>query len=171
MTFSVSMCKQTMSFLNIEYGLFKSNFFRPRQQKDKVVILLGATGTGKSRLSIDLATQFPAEIINSDKIQVHVGLNILSNKIPKEERCGIPHHLLGVIHPNVDFTTLDFVDMASDAMASILSRGQVPIIAGGLNSYIEALADDGDFLFRSKYECCFLCLDVAMPVLDQYVSD
>ncbi|KAE8722882.1 Adenylate isopentenyltransferase 3 [Hibiscus syriacus] len=113
MTFSVSMYKQTMSLLDIPSGVLKSNFFRPRREKDKVVILLGATGTGKSRLSIDLATRFPAEIINSDKIQVHAGLDIATNKIPEEERCGIPHHLLGVIHPHADFTATDFVDMAS----------------------------------------------------------
>ncbi|OMP05012.1 tRNA isopentenyltransferase [Corchorus olitorius] len=132
---------------------------------------MGATGTGKSRLSIDLATRFPAEIINSDKIQVHEGLDIATNKITEEERCGIPHHLLGVINPNIDFTATNFVDMASHAMDSILSRGQLPIIAGGSNSYIEALVDDKDFRFRSKYECCFLWVDVAMPVLHNYVSE
>ncbi|KAK8565417.1 hypothetical protein V6N12_058980 [Hibiscus sabdariffa] len=169
MSMSMSMCKRTMSVLDMPSGVIESNFYRPRLEREKVVILLGATGTGKSRLSIDLATRFPAEIINSDKIQVHAGLDIATNKIPEEERCGIPHHLLGVIHPNADFTATNFVNMASDAMASILSRSQVPIIAGGSNSYIEALNED--FLFRSKYECCFLCVDVAMPVLDRYVSD
>ncbi|MBA0652961.1 hypothetical protein Goklo_020175, partial [Gossypium klotzschianum] len=160
-----------MSLLDIPSGVLKSNFFRPRLEKEKVVILMGATGTGKSRLSVDLATRLPAEIINSDKIQVHDGLDIATNKIAEEERCGIPHHMLGVISPYTDFTATDFVDMASHAMDSILSRSQVPIIAGGSNSYIEALVDDEDFRFRSRYECCFLCVDVAMPVLHQYVSE
>ncbi|KAH1081334.1 hypothetical protein J1N35_021095 [Gossypium stocksii] len=171
MIVSLSLCKQTMSLLDIPSGVLKSNFFRPRLEKEKVVILMGATGTGKSRLSVDLATRLPAEIINSDKIQVHAGLDIATNKIPEEERCGIPHHMLGVISPYTDFTATDFVDMASHAMDSILSRSQVPIIAGGSNSYIEALVDDEDFRFRSRYECCFLCVDVAMPVLHQYVSE
>ncbi|XVF34615.1 hypothetical protein REPUB_Repub18cG0074400 [Reevesia pubescens] len=130
-----------------------------------------AAGTGKSRLSIDLATRFPAEIINSDKIQVHSGLDIATNKITEDERCGIPHHLLGVISPNSDFTATNFIDMASHAMASIVSRSQLPFIAGGSNSYIEALVDDQAFRFRSKYECCFLWVDVARPVLHRYVSD
>ncbi|KAK5784027.1 hypothetical protein PVK06_038545 [Gossypium arboreum] len=99
-----------------------------------VVIIMGATGTGKSRLSIDLATRFPAEIINSDKIKAYAGLDITTNKIPEDER-------------------------------------RVPIIVGGSNSYIEALVDDEDFQFRSRYECCFLCVHVAMPVLHQYVSE
>ncbi|XWS46794.1 hypothetical protein CRYUN_Cryun14cG0098800 [Craigia yunnanensis] len=171
MKVSLSMCKQTVSLLDIPSGVLKSDFFSPWRQKEKGVILMGATGTGKSRLSIDLATRFPAEIINSDKIQVHAGLDIATNKITEEEQCGIPHHLLGVINPNTDFTETNFIDMASHAMASILSRSQLPIIAGGSNSYIEALVDDKDFRFRSKFECCFLWVDVATPVLHQYVSE
>ncbi|KAG4186862.1 hypothetical protein ERO13_A08G069400v2 [Gossypium hirsutum] len=171
MTVSMSMCKEMVSLLDISSGVLKSDFFSPRRHKEKVVILMGATGTGKSRLSIDLATRFPAEIINSDKIQVHEGLDIVTNKISEEERCGIPHHLLGVISPNIDFTVTNFVDMASRATASIVSRSQLPIIAGGSNSYIEALVDDERSRFRSKYECCFLWVDVAMPVLHQYVSE
>ncbi|KAL4384142.1 hypothetical protein GQ457_15G022530 [Hibiscus cannabinus] len=172
MRVSLSLCKDTMSaLLDIPSGLLKSDFFSPRRHKEKVVILMGATGTGKSRLSIDLATQFRGEVINSDKIQVHEGLDIVTNKITEDERCGVPHHLLGVINPNADFTATDFVDMASQATDSIVSRSQLPIIAGGSNSFIEALVDDQHFRFRSKYECCFLWVDVAMPVLHQYVSD
>ncbi|XVE77759.1 hypothetical protein DITRI_Ditri13aG0088500 [Diplodiscus trichospermus] len=171
MKVSLSMCKQTVSSPDMPSGMLKSDFFSPKRQKEKVVILLGATGTGKSRLSIDLATRFPAEIINSDKVQVHAGLEIATNKITEEEQRGIPHHLLGVINPNTDFTATNFIDMASHAMASILSRNLLPIIAGGSNSYIEALVDDKDFRFRSKYDCCFLWIDVAMPVLHRYVSE
>ncbi|KAK8635939.1 hypothetical protein V6N13_004651 [Hibiscus sabdariffa] len=172
MSVSLSLCKDTMSaLLDIPSGLLKSDFFSPRRHKEKVVILMGATGTGKSRLSIDLATQFRGEVINSDKIQVHEGLDIVTNKITEDERCGVPHHLLGVINPNADFTATDFVNMASQATDSIVSRSQLPIIAGGSNSFIEALVDDQHLRFRSKYECCFLWVDVAMPVLHQYVSD
>ncbi|KAE8660643.1 Adenylate isopentenyltransferase 3 [Hibiscus syriacus] len=172
MRVSLSLCKETVSsLLDIPSGLLKSDFFCPTRHKEKVVILMGATGTGKSRLSIDLAIRFPAEVINSDKIQVHEGLDIVTNKITEEEQCGVPHHLLGVINPNADFTVTDFVDMASHAMDSIVSRSQLPIIAGGSNSFIEALVDDKHFRFQSRYECCFLWVDVAMPVLHQYVSD
>ncbi|XP_021280953.1 adenylate isopentenyltransferase 3, chloroplastic [Herrania umbratica] len=172
MRISLSMCKQTVVLPDRASGMLNLvDFFSPRRQKEKVVILLGATGTGKSRLSIDLATRFPAEVINSDKIQAHEGLDIATNKITEDERCGIPHHLLGVINPNTDFTATNFVDMATHAMDSILSRSQLPVIAGGSNSYIEALVDDKDYRFRSKYECCFLWVDVAMPVLHHYVSE
>ncbi|KAK4492541.1 hypothetical protein RD792_003353 [Penstemon davidsonii] len=129
---------------------------------------MGATGTGKSRLSIDLASHFAAEVINSDKIQVYQGLDIATNKITDEERRGVPHHLLGVIPPESDFTASNFKYTASISLKSILSRRKLPIIVGGSNSYIETLIDAN---FRDKYDCCFLWVDVAMPVLHSFVSD
>ncbi|KAG8653851.1 adenylate isopentenyltransferase 3, chloroplastic [Manihot esculenta] len=168
MKLSMSICHQTHSHvLDIPTNRLKMDIVR--WQKTKVVILMGATGTGKSRLSIDLATQFPAEIINSDKMQIYKGLEITTNKITEEERSGIPHHLLGEVNPNADFTAKDFCNMASLAVESISTRGLLPIIVGGSNSYIEALVDDADYRFRSKYDCCFLWVDVSMPVLNDFL--
>ncbi|KAL6571526.1 Adenylate isopentenyltransferase 5, chloroplastic [Orobanche hederae] len=131
---------------------------------NKVVVVMGATGTGKSRLAIDLAGIFSGEVINSDKIQVYKGLDVITNKVTDEERRGIPHHLLGIIdHPDEDFTAEDFVRRASLSVGDIIERGRLPIIAGGSNSFIEALVDNQ--VFRSKYECCFFWVDVSMPVL------
>ncbi|KAA8550893.1 hypothetical protein F0562_002577 [Nyssa sinensis] len=153
--------------LNIPSGSGRINMpvIRLRPQKEKVVIVIGPTGTGKSRLSIDLATQSVAEIVNSDKMQVYQGLDIVTNKITEEESCGVPHHLLGVIDPIADFTATNFCNSASLSLKSIVNRGKLPIIVGGSNSYIEELVDNEDFGFRSRYECCFLWVDVSMPVL------
>lgn len=170
----MSVCKQVVQpSLTVPPSGLKLNVFNPRHQKEKVVIVMGATGTGKTRLSIDLATRFPAEIINSDKMQVYQGLDVVTNKITKEEQRGVPHHLLGILKPDdADFTVTDFCDMATDAVESILSRGRVPIIVGGSNSYIEYLVEDYNYkLFRSWYDCCFLWVDVSMPVLHSFVSD
>ncbi|CAH1431764.1 unnamed protein product [Lactuca virosa] len=144
---------------------------RRRAQKEKVVVVMGATGTGKSRLSIDLATQFQGEIINSDKIQVYEGLDIVTNKITEEECNGVAHHLLGIVDPESDFTARNFVSTASMAMKSIVGRGKLPIIAGGSNSFIEALVDDENYDFRSRYDVCFLWVDISMFVLHQFVAD
>lgn len=163
----MSACKQAVQpLVNFQGGFNLEPFFR---RKDKVVFVMGATGTGKSRLAIDLATRFPAEIINSDKIQVHKGLDIVTNKVTEEECHGVPHHLLGIIEPNANFTSADFRNQASLAIESILSRDRLPIIAGGSNSYIEALVND-DADFQLRYECCFLWVDVSLPVLHSFVS-
>ena len=157
------LCKPTQPLINVPCSGQKLMNVR---QKEKVVLVMGATGTGKSRLSIDLATCFPSEIINSDKIQVYEGLDIVTNKITKEEQRGVPHHLLGIQHPNSEFTANDFCDMASIAIESITGREQLPIIVGGSNSYVEALVDK----FGSRYDWCCLWVDVSMPILHPYVA-
>ncbi|KAK9282068.1 hypothetical protein L1049_004980 [Liquidambar formosana] len=171
MGISMLMCTQTQPLPNVLTRGLMMDIFNPHRHKDKVVFVMGATGTGKSRLSIDLATRFPAEIVNSDKMQVYKGLNIVTNKITEEERRGVPHHLLGIVNPNADFTANEFCDKAALAIGSIVSRGHLPIVVGGSNSYIEALVNDEASKFRAKYECCFLWVDVSMPVLHSFVSD
>ncbi|EPS59563.1 hypothetical protein M569_15242, partial [Genlisea aurea] len=137
--------------------------------ENKLVVVVGATGTGKSRLSIDLASYFgAAEVINSDKVQIYRGLDITTNKITEGESRGVPHHLLGVADPFSEFTAGNFRAVAEASVKSVLTRGNLPLIAGGSNSYIEALIDPG---FRSRYECCFLWVDVAMPELHTSLSE
>ncbi|CAI0559740.1 unnamed protein product [Linum tenue] len=132
-----------------------------RGKKEKVVFVVGPTGTGKSRLAIDLATRFPAEVVNCDKMQVYQGLDVASNKVTDAERRGVPHHLLGVVHdPLADFAAVDFCRRASRVTKSIIARGRLPIVAGGSNSFVEAL-----------YDFCFLWVDVALPVLYEFISD
>ncbi|XP_010512976.1 PREDICTED: adenylate isopentenyltransferase 3, chloroplastic-like [Camelina sativa] len=141
---------------------------KPYARKDKVLFIMGATGTGKSRLSVDLATRFSGEIINTDKIQVYRGLDIVSNKITSEEKRGVPHHLLSVLPPEAGgyFTTADFCDRASFLIEAITDRGKLPIVVGGSNSFLEDLVMDG-----SRYNCCFLWVDVAVPVLRGVLSE
>ncbi|XP_038971834.1 adenylate isopentenyltransferase 5, chloroplastic-like [Phoenix dactylifera] len=141
----------------------------PRRQ-GKVVFVLGPTGSGKSKLAITLATQFNGEVVNSDKMQVYDGLDVISNKVTEEESAGIPHHLIGGVHPDADFTASDFCRAAMHAIDSILRRGRVPIVAGGSNSYIEALVDGEGSEFRSRYESCFVWIDVDLPLLHFFVS-
>lgn len=134
-------------------------------RKEKVVVIMGATGTGKTKLAIDVAKHFqPAEIINSDKMQVYNGLDITTNKVTEEERDGVPHHLLGIIDPNSNFTANDFCHHACLAIDSIVEKNGLPIIAGGSNSYLDALVNHHTE-FRLRYECCFLWVDVSLPVL------
>ncbi|XAR52415.1 Adenylate dimethylallyltransferase [Bertholletia excelsa] len=163
-----------------------SNHQYHNQQRQKIVVIMGSTGSGKSRLSIDLATRFfPSEIINSDKIQVYRGLDIITNKIPMRNRRGVPHHLLSTVDPSLQpfFTPSDFRSAAASIVTTIASRRKLPLVVGGSNSFIHALVtarfnpefdifkgSDPDLVGTElRYDCCFLWVDVALPVLNQYV--
>lgn len=138
---------------------------------NKVVVVMGATGTGKSKLAIDLARRLCGEVVNSDKMQVYDGLDVVTNKVTEEECMGVPHHLINGVHPDEDFTASDFRVRATRAVDSIADRGLLPIIAGGSNSYIEELVNGANGQFRSRYKCCFLWVDVQLSVLHDFVSD
>ncbi|KAK1559996.1 hypothetical protein Q3G72_020968 [Acer saccharum] len=139
--------------------------------KKKVVFVMGATGTGKTKLSIDLATRFSGEIVNSDKIQAYKGLDIATNKATEAERRGVPHYLLGFLEDlEEDFTVQDFCDHALMAINRIIANGHVPIVVGGSNTYIEALIEGSRIKFRATFDCCFVWMDVSLPVLYKYVG-
>ncbi|KAL2341239.1 hypothetical protein Fmac_009179 [Flemingia macrophylla] len=156
-------CKQELPIVSLQKGLRMETLFQ--QRKEKVVVIMGATGTGKTKLAIDVAKHFQAaEIVNSDKMQVYKGLDITTNKVTEEESFGVPHHLLGTVDPNINFTASDFCRHATLAIDNIVERERLPIIAGGSNSYLDALVNHHTE-FRLRYECCFLWVDVALPVL------
>ncbi|XP_037497070.1 tRNA dimethylallyltransferase 2 isoform X3 [Jatropha curcas] len=110
-----------------------------KEEKPEVVVIMGPTGSGKSKLAIDLATNFPIEIINADSMQVYHSLDVLTNKVPFHDQKGVPHHLLGNISPNVEFTAKEFRDSAIPIINEIWSRNCLPVIVGGTNYYIQAL--------------------------------
>ncbi|GJW85332.1 tRNA isopentenyltransferase [Tanacetum coccineum] len=139
-----------------------------RNHKKRVVFIMGATATGKSRLSVDIAPKYSGEIINCDKMQVYKGLDIVTNKITESEMKGVPHHLLGEIQPELNFTAQDFCYHALAVIRKVVRSGKLPVIVGGSNSFIEALVDDPIFGFQ--YECCFLWLDVSLPILYSYAE-
>ncbi|XP_020584984.1 adenylate isopentenyltransferase-like [Phalaenopsis equestris] len=151
--------------------------------KDGVVVIIGATGTGKSKLSIDVAERFPAEVINADKIQLYRGLDITTNKMPIPDRRGVPHHLLGELDPAAgELLPAGFRSLAADAVAGITSRGRIPVIAGGSNSFIHAMLVNGynpksdPFAgtpvgsHRLLYRSCMLWVDVEAAVLEKYLD-
>nr|GMD64616.1 tRNA dimethylallyltransferase 2 isoform X2 [Ipomoea batatas] len=107
--------------------------------KPKVIVIMGATGAGKSKLAIDLASHFPVQVINADSMQVYQGLDVLTNKVRPEEQKGVVHHLLGTISSNVEFTAKDFRDHAIPLIDEISSRNFLPVIVGGTNYYIQLI--------------------------------
>ncbi|KAL5562605.1 hypothetical protein UlMin_032352 [Ulmus minor] len=140
-------------------------------KKQKVVFILGATGAGKSKLSVDIATHFFGEVINSDKIQFYDGLDIITNKLIESEQRGVPHYLLGFFSdPEADFIVDDFNHMVEASLNQITKNGYLPIIAGGSNSYMEALVENPKTKFRSKFECCFIWLYFSLAVQFKHVA-
>lgn len=104
-----------------------------------ILVILGATGTGKSKLSIDFAKKFCGEIISADSMQVYKGLDIITNKVTKEEQQQIPHHMFNEIDPLKKFTVVDFRNRALPILEDLINSKKFPIIVGGTNYYIEAL--------------------------------
>jgi tRNA dimethylallyltransferase len=106
-----------------------------------LLVVLGPTAVGKSRVAVDLALRFGGEIISGDSIQVYKGFDIGTDKPDVEARRGVPHHLIDIVGPEVQFTAADFVREALAAARGITSRGRLPIVAGGTGLYIKALVD------------------------------
>lgn len=134
--------------------------------KPNLVIIMGPTGSGKSKLAVDLASHFPVEIINADSMQVYQGLDVLTNKVSLQDQKGVPHHLLGTVSPNVEFTAKEFRDSAVPLISEILSRDHIPFIVGGTNYYIQALVSPFllDDSAEDMDESCFGSLSGDEPV-------
>ncbi|EXJ72458.1 uncharacterized protein A1O5_04962 [Cladophialophora psammophila CBS 110553] len=108
--------------------------------RNPLIMIIGATGTGKSKLAVELATRFNGEVINCDAMQMYKGLPIITNKIPENERNGIPHHLLDFIGLKEKLWTVQhFVKESSRVIDEIRARGRLPIVVGGTIYYTFSL--------------------------------
>lgn len=110
--------------------------------KQKILIVLGPTASGKSALAVRLAKEFDGEIISADSRQVYKGLDIGTGKITKREMAEVPHHLLDVASPRRVFTAHEYVEKARAAVSLIATHGKLPIICGGTAFYIDTLLGD-----------------------------
>jgi tRNA dimethylallyltransferase len=107
--------------------------------KQKVIVIVGPTASGKSAYAVKLAKKIGGEVISADSRQVYKGLDIGTGKITKKEMQGVPHHLLDVVSPKKVFTAQQFTEAGRTAIDDILKRGKTPIICGGTGFYIDAL--------------------------------
>jgi tRNA dimethylallyltransferase len=110
-----------------------------------IVAVVGATASGKSGLSLDLAQRLGGEIVNTDAMQVYRGMDIGTAKLPSAGRRGIPHHLLDTLRVRDPATVAEFQDWARAAIADIRGRGRVPVLVGGSALYTRAILDRFDF--------------------------
>ncbi|XP_074567145.1 adenylate isopentenyltransferase-like [Curcuma longa] len=152
--------------------------------KEKLVVVMGATGTGKTKLAIELSLMFSGEVVNSDKIQIYPGLDIASNKIAPAKQRGVPHHLIDSYDSaSGELPAAEYRSLAGDKIREISARGRVPILTGGSNSFIYALlADQFDpdyepFLGEEmreegppQYDCLLIWVHVDAEVLAEHLD-
>uniref|UniRef100_A0A8C3YAM5 tRNA dimethylallyltransferase n=1 Tax=Catharus ustulatus TaxID=91951 RepID=A0A8C3YAM5_CATUS len=105
-----------------------------------LVVILGATGTGKSALALQLGLRLGGEIVSADSMQVYKGLDIITNKVSPQEQRLCRHHMISFVDPLVsNYTVVDFRDKAVPLISYIFARDKIPIVVGGTNYYIESL--------------------------------
>ena len=104
-----------------------------------IVVVLGATGAGKSQLALELSEKFGGEIISSDAMQMYRGLDIVTNKVTEEEQARVKHHMINILDPLCHNNVVDFRNKALPVVERLLSEGRIPVICGGTNYYIESL--------------------------------
>ncbi|XP_039158993.1 tRNA dimethylallyltransferase 9-like [Eucalyptus grandis] len=104
--------------------------------KQKVIVISGPTGAGKSRLALELAKRLNGEIISADSVQVYRGLDVGSAKPSLRDRKEVQHHLVDILHPSEDYSVGQFFEDARQATKDIIDGGRVPIVSGGTGLYL-----------------------------------
>jgi tRNA dimethylallyltransferase len=117
---------------------------------DNLIVVVGATGTGKSDLSLAVAEGLaargmPAEIVNADAMQLYRGMDVGTAKLSLEERRGIPHHMLDVLDPLEEANVAKYQADARAAIERIEQSGAVPILVGGSGLYVSSVIQDFRF--------------------------
>lgn len=122
-----------------------------------IVAVVGATASGKTALSLDLAERLAGEVVNTDAMQLYRGMDIGTAKLPPPERRGIPHHLLDTLSVRDPATVAEFQEWARTTVAELRGRGTTPVLVGGSALYTRAILDRFEFpgtdeVVRSRLE-------------------
>ena len=111
----------------------------------KILVICGPTASGKTALAVELALRHHGEVVSADSMQIYRRMDIGTAKPTQAEMRGVPHHMLDVADPEEDFSVARYVDMAAKCVDDILSRGRLPILAGGTGLYIDSLLSGRTF--------------------------
>ena len=107
-----------------------------------IIVIIGPTGVGKTKLSVELAKKINGEIINADSMQVYKGLDIGTAKIKKKEKEEIPHYLFDIKNVSDMYTIYDYQNDCRKTIEEIIKKGKTPILVGGSGLYIRAALYD-----------------------------
>lgn len=126
---------------------------------NRLIVIAGPTGVGKTEISLKLAERIGGEIVSCDSMQIYRGMDIGSAKATPEEQARVPHHLLDILSPLESFTVSEYKERAEAIIADIHRRGKVPIMVGGTGLYIDAVIRGYSFteggideIFRKEME-------------------
>lgn len=142
--------------MNLEEICTQINSCAAGQKLPIVVLVVGPTASGKSELAVSLAERFAGEIVNADSMQVYRGMDIGTAKPSIDILQRVPHHLFGIVTPEVNFTAANFQSLARQVIGEIHGRRNLPIVVGGTGLYIRALlhglspSPGGDEGFRAE---------------------
>jgi tRNA dimethylallyltransferase len=107
--------------------------------KPKLLVLIGPTAVGKTKLSLEIARHYGCEIISGDSMQVYRGMDIGTAKASPQEQALVPHHLIDIHNPDEPFSVAEFQERARTLIADINGRGKLPFIVGGTGLYVESV--------------------------------
>lgn len=111
----------------------------------KLIFIVGATATGKSELSLQLAERLDGEIVNADSMQLYRGMDIGTAKLSMQDRRGIPHHLIDILDVTEDASVAQYQSWARGKIDELLSSGKSVVVVGGTGLYVKAILDELNF--------------------------
>jgi tRNA dimethylallyltransferase len=127
---------------------------------NKIIVIVGPTSVGKTKMGVELAKRLNGEVISGDSMQIYKTMDIGTAKVTQEEMDGVVHHLIDVKNPDEPYSVKDFQDEVRKAIKDIQSRNKTVIIVGGTGLYIKAALYDYEFseteidhdVFKEKYK-------------------
>ncbi len=112
---------------------------------NKVLVITGPTGCGKTDLSVKIAKRIGAEIISSDSMQIYKGMDIGTAKVTKEEMQNVPHHMIDIVSPFESYSVSDYCKDAKKVAEDVFKKGKSVILVGGTGLYVDSFIRDIDF--------------------------
>lgn len=119
---------------------------------EKIIAVAGPTASGKTALAIEIAKKYNGEVVSCDSMQIYKHMDIGTAKPTPEEMEGIAHHMIDVAEPFENYSVADYVKAARECIDDIISRGKLPILAGGTGLYMDSVIKNIEFSEDCKAE-------------------